>query len=160
MEEKVPSFFRFEDLRVYGKAMDYSKWVVSTIKDASTEMERTLNHSFAVSALDIAINIAEGSSRSKSQFEHYLKIAKSAIRECVMYTSVAHGLGLFTDDQCEHSRELLMELTRMLGALIISLQKGSRVSRQSQDSFESDEAGDFVDELPSHDPFRGIDLVD
>ena len=91
--------------------------------------------SFCHSAYDIALNIAEGSSRSKSQFDHYLKIAKTAIRECVVYTEVAHSLSIFDGDQYERSREFLMELTRMLGALIISLQRSAerRVDRDGEE---------------------------
>lgn len=131
MEDKVPSFFRFEDLRVYGKAVDYSKWLVATLHDAHTESERCLCRSFFNSAMDIAINIVEGSSRNKNQFDHYLKIAKTAIRECIIHSEVAKGIGMLTEEECDHSRELLMELTRMIGALIISLQRGSRRSREA-----------------------------
>lgn len=90
------------------------------------------------------MNIAEGSSRNKTQFDHYLKIAKTAIRECIIYTAVAHGLGLLSDEDSERSRELLMEQTRMIGALIISLQRGSRRSREDDDASLS--SGDFEHE--------------
>ena len=144
MEDKVPSFFRFEDLRVYGKAVDYSKWLLSVLRDGESEAARNLCRAFTNSALDIAINIAEGSSRNKSQFDHYLKIAKTAIRECIIYTAVANGLGLLSDEQSEHSRELLMEQTRMVGALIISLSRGSR---RTHDSLDSDPSGDDAGEI-------------
>ena len=122
-EEKTVSFFRFEDLRVYAKATDYATWVTANV--AGDEKHTSLVGAFCHSAYDIALNIAEGSSRSKSQFDHYLKISKTAIRECVVYTEVAANLGMFTPEQKEQSRELLMELTRMLGALIISLQRSA-----------------------------------
>jgi four helix bundle protein len=126
MDEKVLSFFRFEDLRVYTKAVDYSKWVLQTLHGADTEGKKCLSQSFYNSSIDISINIVEGSSRSKSQFDHYLKIAKSAIRECVVFTSLAQGLNLLTEEESKQSREYLMELTRMIGALIVSLQRGTR----------------------------------
>jgi four helix bundle protein len=124
-EEKVVSFFRFEDLRVYGKATDYASWLSMQLGAARTESEKVLVSAVCHSAYDIALNIAEGSSRNKSQFDHYLKIAKTAIRECVVYTEVARNMGLFTDEQKNQSREYLMELTRMIGALIISLQRAN-----------------------------------
>ncbi len=132
------SFFRFEDLRVYGKATDYATWVSNQVASPRNESERTLAASFCHSALDIALNIAEGSSRSKNQFDHNLKIAKTAIRECVVYTEVAHNLGFFEDANYEQSREYLMELTRMIGALIISLQRsGERRHEDATDSYPS-----------------------
>jgi four helix bundle protein len=129
-EERTVSFFRFEDLRVYAKATDYATWVTAQLANPRNESEKTLASSFCHSSYDIALNIAEGSSRSKSQFDHYLKIAKTAIRECVVYTEVAHNLGLMDDAQYEQSREYLMELTRMLGALIISLQRSAERHRE------------------------------
>lgn len=139
-EERVVSFFRFEDLRVYTKATDYASWVTAAFdgKDAN----KPLIGAFCHSAYDIALNIAEGSSRSKSQFDHYLKIAKTAIRECVVYTEVAANNGIFSGDQKEQSREYLMELTRMLGALIISLQRSAerrsiRPEEETEDSYQT-----------------------
>lgn len=137
-EEKVVSFFRFEDLRVYGKAIDYATWVKQQISTPRSDNERVLVESFCHSAYDIALNIAEGSSRSKSQFDHYLKIAKTAIRECVVYTEIAHKLNMFADGLYEQSREYLMELTRMLGALIISLQRNVDRRVQHDDEEPSD----------------------
>ena len=134
-EEKTVSFFRFEDLRVYAKATDYATWVTANV--AGDEKHKSLVGAFCHSAYDIALNIAEGSSRSKSQFDHYLKISKTAIRECVVYTEVAHNLGLMNDEQFDQSREFLMELTRMLGALIISLQRSAE--RRHEASEENDD---------------------
>lgn len=129
MDDKITSFFRFEDLRVYAKSVEYSRWLVENIGEPSNESAKTLCSSFVNSSLDIALNIAEGSSRDKSQFQHYLKIAKTAIRECVVYTAVANKAGLLNDEANEQSRELLMELTRMVGALIVSLQRGGYRTR-------------------------------
>jgi four helix bundle protein len=144
MPQPNVSFFRFEDLRVYTKATDYSTWVLKQVAAPRNEAEKTLAASFCHSAFDIALNIAEGSSRSKTQFDHYLKIAKTAIRECVVYTEVAHNLGLFDNECYDRSREFLMELTRMLGALIISLQRSAerrheRSEEESGDPYANDE---------------------
>lgn len=149
-EEKVVSFFRFEDLRIYGKATDYASWVMTQLNAPRNEAEKSLVNSFCHSAYDIALNIAEGSSRSKSQFDHYLKIAKTAIRECVVYTEVAHNLGMLGDGQFGQSREYLMEMTRMLGALIISLQRSAerRMSRGDEDS--DGEADPYANEEMSY----------
>lgn len=137
LQEKNQNFFRFEGLRIYGKAVDYSTWLIKTLAEPQKETERNLYNSFCHSAYDIALNIAEGSSRTKSQFDHYLKISKTAIRECVVYTAIADKSELMSAEEVETSRELLMELTRMIGALIISLQKGGR--RRDEESSESND---------------------
>ena len=140
--EKTVSFFRFEDLRIYAKATDYSTWIISNIAQPENDMQRNLVNAFCHSSYDIALNIAEGSSRNKSQFEHYLKIAKSAIRECIVYTAVAANLGLLDEEKCNQSREYLMELTRMIGALIISLQRGGSRRRDEYDNEETERVTD------------------
>lgn len=134
--ENESSFFRFEDLRIYDKSQEYCSWIMKQFPEPRTECQKVLVGSFCHSAYDMALNIAEGSSRNRAQMEHYLKIAKTAIRECVVYSAVAHNDGMLTDEQYDRSRELLMELTRMVGACIISLQRGT--SRRSNDSAESE----------------------
>ncbi len=144
--ERTTSFYRFEDLRIYGKAIDYSQWVMTNLKEASTKAEKELAKCFCNSSYAIGLNIAEGSSRNKAQFEHYLKISKTAIRECVVFTEIASKTGMLTEEGREASRNSLMELTRMIGALIISLQHGGRRHRddepqtdgESNDSSSSD----------------------
>ena len=151
-QERPVSFFRFEDLRIYAKVTDYSTWIIANIGQPANDMQRNLVNSFCHSSYDIALNIAEGSSRNKNQFEHYLKIAKSAIRECIVYTTVAANLGLFDEEKCNQSREYLMELTRMIGALIISLQRGGSRRRNEYDSDEAeqDDATSDIDAIDTN----------
>jgi len=119
------TFFRFEDLRVYHKALDYVEWVHSNTS-LFPEMEmQNLTSKFVNAAQAIALQIAEGSSRNKTQFIYYLKMAKSSIRECVVYTSIAKGMNYMTDTPVDESRGQLMELTKMIGALIGSLQRST-----------------------------------
>ena len=124
-QDRPVSFFRFEDLRIYNKAVDYCSWLLAHLCEADNDKKRNLINTFCHSSYDIALNIAEGSSRNKSQFEHYLKIAKTAIRECIVYTAICNARGLLTEEDTNKSREYLMEMTRMIGALIISLQRGN-----------------------------------
>lgn len=119
--ERIPTFFRFEDLRIYNKSLDYIDWVHNTVK--LFPEENGLGERFVKSSEAIALNIAEGSSRNKSQFVYYLKMAKSAVRECVVYTSIAKSQQYIDEDAINTSRNQLMEMTKMIGALIGSLQK-------------------------------------
>jgi four helix bundle protein len=123
--EKSMTFFRFEDLRVYHKALDYVEWVHSSTSLFPENEMQTLTVKFVNAAQAIALQIAEGSSRNKTQFIYYLKMAKSSIRECVVYTAIGHGLNYLTEDATDKSRGHLMELTKMIGALIGSLQRAN-----------------------------------
>ncbi len=132
--EKSTTFFRFEDLRIYHKAVDYVGWMYQVTNKIDNHDSDHLLQKLNSSARDIALNIAEGSARNKSQFIYYLKMAKSSIRECLVYTTVTHGLNLLNDEEEEYSRTQLMEMTKMIGALISSLQRGSK-----RDSHEDDD---------------------
>jgi hypothetical protein len=52
-------------------------------------------------------------------------MAKSSIRECVVFTAVSRNLNYMTDAAMDESRGQLMELTKMIGALIGSLQRSN-----------------------------------
>ncbi len=123
--EKDITFFRFEDLRVYHKALDYVEWVHSNTSLFPESEMQNLTTKFVNAAQSIALQIAEGSSRNKTQFIYYLKMAKSSIRECVVYTTIAKSLNYMADTPVDESRGQLMELTKMIGALIGSLQRST-----------------------------------
>ncbi|MFP4469682.1 MAG: four helix bundle protein [Bacteroidales bacterium] len=123
--DKTMTFFRFEDLRVYHKALDYVEWVHSNTSLFPENEMHTLTVKFVNAAQAITMQIAEGSSRNKTQFIYYLKMAKSSIRECVVYTAIAKGLNYMTETTSDESRGQLMELTKMIGALIGSLQRST-----------------------------------
>lgn len=143
--EKNLTFFRFEDLRIYHKALDYMTWVHKTSLNIPENMQDNISVRFNESARSIALNIAEGSARNKSQFIYYLKMAKSSVRESLVLTSSLKKFGYLTDRQENESRNFLMELTKMIGALISSLQRGP------VGAHDSDESEDEL-ELPHH-PF-------
>lgn len=137
--EKKYSFFRFEDLRIYRKALDYSKWVSDQTQtfDQSTP-GNLFRQNFVKASLEIAMNIAEGSGRNKSQFIYYLKMAKSSIRQCAVLTTVALDHGFFLQETHDESRKFLIEISKMVGALISSLQK----NRRNDSNDESDDEND------------------
>jgi four helix bundle protein len=122
--EKPTTFFRFEDLRIYHKALEYINWLYSVTKNAKDDpFARNFFERFLNSANGIALNIAEGSSRNKSQFVYYLKMAKSSVRECVVLSTIARSQSFISDDSFDVSKNYLMEMTKMIGALIGSLQR-------------------------------------
>ena len=98
--------------------------------------KNTVADAFVKSAQGIALNIAEGSARNKAQFVYYLKMAKSTVRECVVYTEIASRIGAMNDADKEYSRSQLMELTKMIGSLVASLQRN--VSPREEELGEDD----------------------
>lgn len=131
--DKTITFFRFEDLRIYHKSMDYLDFVYEKANTFPMGESNALGSRFLNAAQAIALNIAEGSARNKSQFIYYLKMAKSSVRECVVHTTLAQKQSLLTDFEVEISRNYLMEMTKMIGALIGSLQRLAIINSEEMD---------------------------
>jgi len=131
--ERNLAFFRFEDLRIYHKALDYMTWVHHNSQPIPELKNDDIVIRFNESARAIGLNIAEGSSRNKSQFIYYLKMAKSSVRESLVLTSALKKYNYLSDIQEYESRNFLMELTKMIGALISSLQKSPSAGHNDDD---------------------------
>ncbi len=132
-QENNVSFFRFEDLRIYAKALDYINWLHGVVAMFPNDQRTILGEPFMDSAQAIALQLAEGSARNKAQFIYYLKMAKSSVRECVVYTEIASRLGHMDESEKEHSRTQLMEMTKMIGSLVASLQRIAQANREEED---------------------------
>jgi four helix bundle protein len=145
--ERNSAFFRFEELRIYHKALDYINWVHQATEGFGKESSDNIAICFNQTARTIAMNIAEGSARNKSQFIYYLKMAKSAVREALVLTSASHNLGYLDEDQNSESRGYLMEMTKMIGALISSLQRSNQDSSRDNDESEDD----MIDDTKKYD---------
>lgn len=125
-QDNTVNFFRFEELRIYAKALDYIEWLHKEMAFSEHDgCSVILQESFIKSAHGIALNTAEGSSRNKTQFLYYLKMAKSSVRECVVFTEIAFRRNLLNAEAKMYSRNQLMELTKMIGSLIASLQRNT-----------------------------------
>jgi hypothetical protein len=67
-------------------------------------------------------------------------MAKSSVRECVVHTEIASQIGILNEEAKEPSRTELMELTKMIGSLIASLQRSSLgMSHSGRSAEESDD---------------------
>lgn len=137
--EKPMTFFRFEDLRIYHKSIDYVNWIYDIAKSAQDNpFVKSYFERFLSSAYNITINIAEGSSRNKSQFVYYLKMAKSSVRECVVVSTVGLSRNFVTKEAFDESKQQLMEMTKMIGALIGSLQRTIKPGEQTSEEDDED----------------------
>ncbi len=122
-EEKNPTFFRFEDLRLYGKTLVYAEWVYKKTQLFPESDAQTLIQSFQKAAHNVPVMIAEGSANQKQIFIDFLCDARSCVRQCVVFTTFCTRLGYLSEEEENESREMLIEISKMLGALLTSLQK-------------------------------------
>jgi four helix bundle protein len=139
-QEKLATFFRFEDLRIYHKSLEYIEWVYSVAMSSKNDPYiKFFFERYLTSANGIALNIAEGSSRNKSQFIYYLKMAKSSVRECVVLSTVGVERGMLSREAFDTSKNQLMEMTKMIGALIGSLQRSTKPEDHHDDDEDDDD---------------------
>lgn len=146
-ESKSTTFFRFEDLRVYSKAIGFVTLLTEASSLATNDIESHFYKRFLEEATLIAFNIAEGSSKNKSSFVNQLKSAKTNIRKCVVFTTIGRQNDFINNEKEEEIRKQLMELTKMIGALIISLQKNNNnYHHEINDIHESQDGIDDFEE--------------
>lgn len=134
VEEKNFAFFRFEDLRVYHKALDFVAFLYKNTDQFPTDLKRDLLDA----ANTIVLSISQGSFYSKAQFINILKEVRNPIRSCVVYTAIGQRIGVFTDGQAEESTTHLMELSKMLSAFIGSLKRQTGGRSHSEEDPQGD----------------------
>lgn len=114
---KSKNHFKFEDLQVYQKAMDFGEVVDTLIKDFPTYELYALSSQFRRAADSIALNIAEGYPGSDAQFVKHLNFAIYSANECVSCSTKAKRRLYVNFEQDEENRKLISELTKMMSTL-------------------------------------------
>ena len=109
--------FKFEDLNVYSKAMEFGEVVNLLTKKFPKEERFELTSQFKRAADSIALNISEGSAGTDKQFHNYLGNAWHSAHECVSCSSKANMRAYITDNEDENNRKLITELSKMITTL-------------------------------------------
>lgn len=103
----------FERLLVYQKALEFShsiykltsNWPKSEIFGLTSQIRRA--------AISIALNIAEGSSRSPKEFSHFLLISRGSCYECIPILGLALKLKYISQtdyDSCYNEVETIAKM--------------------------------------------------
>src|SRR3989338_3371780 len=109
--------FNFETLTVYQRSLSFSeniyritqKWPREHLFGVTDQMRRA--------SVSIPLNIAEGSSRTKKDFRHFLIIARGSCFECVQIIKIVQSLGLLTPKDAELFYNEILEISQMLSGL-------------------------------------------
>ncbi|EPR72700.1 MULTISPECIES: four helix bundle protein [Winogradskyella] len=109
--------FKFEDLGIYAKAMEFGEVVNRLGKKFPKEERFELTSQFKRAADSIALNIAEGSSGTDKQFHNYLGNAWHSAHECISCSSKAQMRNYITAEEDEENRKLITELSKMITSL-------------------------------------------
>ena len=115
MESKF--HFKFEELLVYQRAMQFGELVDSQVKKFPKEERFELTSQFKRASDSIALNIAEGSGGTDKQFYHYLGNAWHSAHECVSCSSKAVLRNYISQEVNELNREFFTEITKMISSL-------------------------------------------
>lgn len=110
--------FKFEDLKVYQKSLDFVDTVYNTTKQFPSEENYRLTSQFIRVATSISLNIAKGSGDTNPQFSRFLKISLASIKECVVCVTIANNQNFITENESLILREKLAELSKMITALL------------------------------------------
>ena len=109
--------FKFEDLKIYQKALDFVDVVYDLTKSFPKQEQYNLISQFNRAAVSITLNIAEGHGDTNAQFNRFLRIARNSINECVVCSSIAFRRNYLTSEADENNRLLLSELSKMISGL-------------------------------------------
>lgn len=115
--KKSKYHFKFEDLIVYQKAIDFGEDVHDLTKKFPKEERFELTSQFKGASDSIALNIAEGSSGSDKQFHNHLGIAWHSAEECVACSTKARLRSYINLEEDENVRESVTELSKMITTL-------------------------------------------
>lgn len=107
-------YFKFEDLIIYTKAIEFGESIHKQTQTFPKEEIYRLASQFIRVADSIALNIAEGSASSSTQFNRYLQMAWDSANECVVCSAKARLRGFINEQQDEQNRSDITELSKMI----------------------------------------------
>ena len=112
--------FKFEDLIVYQKAINFGEYVDKIIRKFPKHETYRLSSQFGNASDSIALNIAEGTSGSYAIFNRYLVIAKGSANECIACSTKASLRDYITIEENEEIRKQISSISKMISSLIKS----------------------------------------
>ena len=109
--------FKFEDLLVYKKAMDFAELVDEITKGFPQRELYALSSQYRRASDSIGLNIAEGYLGSDAQFVKHIKHAIYSSNECVSANEKARRRGYVNFEQSEEVRKQVTTIQKMLTSL-------------------------------------------
>lgn len=113
--------FRFEELNVYKRSIEFNNSIYELTKSFPKEELFGLSNQLRRASVSITLNIAEGSSRSKKDFRHFLGLSRGSCYECVAILEIAKNQDYISNKVYKEFYEKILSLSKMLSSLRTSL---------------------------------------
>jgi four helix bundle protein len=104
--------FKFEELRVYQEALLLVDLTYKVTNKWPKDEIFGLISQFRRAAVSISLNIAEGSSRTKKDFRHFLDMARGSCYECAGIILIARKRNYLTDQEFNELYEFCQKLAK------------------------------------------------
>ena len=113
-----------KDLIVWQKAILLTQVIYSLTKQFPRYEVFGLTNQIRRAVISVPSNIAEGFNRgSDKEFIYFLKVAKGSAAEVETQLIISKKLNYINDDDVKPALDLYNEIVRMLGTLIIKIEK-------------------------------------
>jgi len=109
--------FNFEKLEVYQESLILSDEIYKMTKKFPSKEVFGLTSQLRRAAVSIPVNIAEGSSRHKKEFKHFLLIARGSCYECVALIDIAKRQNYITETKASNLYDELTVLSKRINSL-------------------------------------------
>lgn len=114
----------YRGLKVWQRGIDLVKKVYSVTREFPKHEQYALANQMQRSAVSVPSNIAEGQTRKSSkEFKQFLYIAQSSLSELDTQIVISQELGYLDNQKGSEIESVILELRRMIYALINSLPK-------------------------------------
>lgn len=113
-----------KDLIVWQKAILLTQVIYSLTKQFPRDEVFGLTNQIRRAVISVPSNIAEGFNRgSDKEFIYFLRVAKGSTAEVETQLIISKKLNYINDDNVKPALDLYNEIVRMLGTLIIKIEK-------------------------------------
>ena len=121
----MDNVFRFENLNIYKESLTLCSEIYAVTKSYPKEEQFGIINQFRRAASSIVLNIAEGSSRTRKDFAHFLSLSKGSCFECVAILDISRNQGYINQKDHGDLYEKLNKLSRMISKFQISLRRAT-----------------------------------
>ena len=114
--------FKFEKFNVYIKSEHYYSVILNII--SNTKIDKNIKDQLKRASLSIVLNIAEGSGKyTKKDKKNFYIISRGSVNECVAILRILNIENKISKENFNKTYEYLLEIAKMLSALIKSIDK-------------------------------------